>query len=165
VHVACKSVTMRRQRKPAKQRPQARRKRVTVPAELSPTGKAFTAEQISPHTFVLPRDVADAMEASEAEAKAEMQEDTPIGRAIRDGLRSPPRATDAAPTALAAGALGPKARLAADTVLKLWGEGFRWGDRETLLREVRARTCDKGLSLGTLKAALRELRKLGRIDY
>jgi hypothetical protein len=61
--------------------------------------------------------------------------------------------------------LGPKVRLAAETVLALWREGFRWGDRETLLKKVRERSGDKGLSLRTLDAALQHLRGRGLITY
>jgi hypothetical protein len=59
---------------------------------------------------------------------------------------------------------GPKAWLAANTVWELWREGDRWANREQLLRKVRDRIGDDGLSPRTLDKALAYLRRRGLID-
>jgi hypothetical protein len=60
--------------------------------------------------------------------------------------------------------VGRKVWLAADKVWELWGEGYRWPDREQLLRKVRIRIGDDGLSLRTLDKALAYLKRKRLID-
>jgi hypothetical protein len=60
--------------------------------------------------------------------------------------------------------IGPKAWLTANKVWELWRDGYRWPDREALLRKVRVATDDKGLSPRTLDEALAYLRKKRLID-
>jgi hypothetical protein len=60
--------------------------------------------------------------------------------------------------------IGPKAWLAANKVWELWRDGYRWSDRESLLRKVRDRIGDDGLSARTLDEALAYLRQKRRID-
>jgi hypothetical protein len=60
--------------------------------------------------------------------------------------------------------LGPKPWLAANTVWELWCEGYRWVHREQLLRKVRDRIGDDGLSPRTLDKALAYLRRKRLID-
>jgi hypothetical protein len=60
--------------------------------------------------------------------------------------------------------MGPKAWLAANKVWELWGEGYRWPDREALLRKVRDLIGNDGLSERTLAQALSYLRKKRLID-
>jgi hypothetical protein len=60
--------------------------------------------------------------------------------------------------------IGPKAWLATNTVWELWREGNRWANRKLLLRKVRDRTGDNGLSQRTLDEALAYLRRKRLID-
>jgi hypothetical protein len=60
--------------------------------------------------------------------------------------------------------LGPKPWLAANKVWELWCEGYRWADREQLLRNLGARISDKGLSPRTLDKALAYLRRKHLVD-
>jgi hypothetical protein len=60
--------------------------------------------------------------------------------------------------------LGRKSWLAAKTVWELWCEGYRWTQREILLRKVRDRINDDRLSLRTLDEALAYLRRKSLID-
>jgi hypothetical protein len=60
--------------------------------------------------------------------------------------------------------IGPKVWLAANKVWELWGEGYRWSDREGLLRKVRDRIGNDGLSARTLDEALAYLRRNRLID-
>ena len=60
--------------------------------------------------------------------------------------------------------IGHKVWLAANAVWKLWGEGYRWPDREGLLRKVRERIGDNGLSPRSLDKALAYLRPKRLID-
>jgi hypothetical protein len=60
--------------------------------------------------------------------------------------------------------LGRKAWLAASKVWELWREGYRWPDREQLLRKVRDRIGTDGLSMRTLDKALAYLRQERPID-
>jgi hypothetical protein len=117
---------------------------------------ALPPEQVEAiRALALPREQVEALRAIAARE-----------RAIIDGtaLAPPPRPQAKATTA-EAGKLRGKKRLAADTVLALWREGYRWGDRETLLRKVRVRSGDKELSLRTLAEVLAHLRKRRLIDY
>jgi hypothetical protein len=60
--------------------------------------------------------------------------------------------------------LGPKAWLTVNKAWELWVEGYRWPGREQLLRKVRDRIDDDGLSSRTLDQALAYLRKKRLID-
>ena len=60
--------------------------------------------------------------------------------------------------------IGPKAWLTANKVWELWREGYRWPDRESLLRKVRDRIGNDGLSGRTLDEALAYLRQKRLID-
>jgi hypothetical protein len=60
--------------------------------------------------------------------------------------------------------IGPKEWLAANKVWELWGDGYRWPDREVLLRKVRDRIGNDGFSGRTLAQALSYLRKKRLID-
>jgi hypothetical protein len=88
--------------------------------------------------------------------------------AIRDGLLPPSWSEETQvakelPTSRPQG-IGPKVWLAANVVLALSREGYKWGDREMLRRKVEERTRVK-LSLATLKKAIRYLKKRKLIDY
>ena len=73
----------------------------------------------------------------------------------------PPQA--ALPTTRPEG-IGQKEWLAIKTVWELWGEGYRWTDREALLRKVRGRLGNDRLSPRTLDKALAYLRRKPLID-
>jgi hypothetical protein len=60
--------------------------------------------------------------------------------------------------------IGPKAWLTANKVWELWREGYRWPDRESLLRKVRDRIGNDGLSMRILDQALAYLRQKRLID-
>jgi hypothetical protein len=60
--------------------------------------------------------------------------------------------------------VGPKVWVAAKAVWELWGEGYRWLHRETLLRKVRDRIGDDGLSQRTVDEALAYLRRKRLVD-
>ena len=60
--------------------------------------------------------------------------------------------------------IGPKVWLAASKVWQLWRDGYRWPDREGLLRKVRDRIGNDGLSMRVLDKALAYLRQKRLID-
>jgi hypothetical protein len=60
--------------------------------------------------------------------------------------------------------IGPKVWLAASKVWQLWRDGYRWPDREGLLRKVRDCISNDGLSMRILDEALAYLRQKRLID-
>ena len=80
---------------------------------------------------------------------------------IADGAKKPRKA--ALPTTRPKG-IGPKVWLAIKEVWELYAGGYRWPDREAVLRKVRVATGDEGLSPRTLDEALAYLRQKRLID-
>ncbi len=80
---------------------------------------------------------------------------------IAGGAKKPRKA--ALPTTRPRG-IGPKVWLAINEVWDLYAGGYRWPDREALLRKVRVATGDEGLSPRTLDEALAYLRRKRLID-
>jgi hypothetical protein len=60
--------------------------------------------------------------------------------------------------------IGPKVWLAANKAWELWRDGYRWPDREGLLRRVRDCIGNDGLSMRILDEALAYLRQKRLID-
>jgi hypothetical protein len=80
---------------------------------------------------------------------------------IAGGAKKPRKA--ALPTTRPKGT-GPKVWLAINEVWELYAGGYRWPDREAVLRKVRVATGDLGLSPRTLDKALAHLRQKRLID-
>lgn len=148
-----------------------KRSTITVPAQWSPTGKPFTAEKIGPYTYSLPPEVAEAIKTKQAEM-GEARRNIARYIAIRDGQRPPPWKARELPEGIRplpiqrTKGVGPSVWAVAQAVFELrWREGLIWQNVENqLLTMVRARTSDNGLSLRTLKDALRFLRSGRHID-